>query len=81
MGLGAALIPGGNDALVLYAIPSLSPQAIPSYFAMTLGIASALMAMRFGLGIETRVECRGDICIAEATPRLSAFPRSAGLTS
>jgi uncharacterized membrane protein YedE/YeeE len=81
MGLGAALIPGGNDALVLYAIPSLSPQAIPSYLAMTLGIASALMAMRFVLGIETRVECRGDICIAEAAPRPSAFPQSARLTS
>jgi short-chain fatty acids transporter len=31
MGLGAALIPGGNDVLVLHGIPSLSPQAIPSY--------------------------------------------------
>jgi len=28
MGLGAALIPGGNDALVLYGIPSLSPHAM-----------------------------------------------------
>jgi len=81
MGLGAALIPGGNDALVLYGIPSLSPHAIPSYLAMTLGIASAQMAMRFGLGIETHVECRGDICIADAAPRPSAFPQSARLTS
>ena len=69
MGFGAALIPGGNDALVLYGIPSLSPHAIPSYLAMILGIALALMAMRFGLGIETRIECRGDVCITDAGPR------------
>jgi hypothetical protein len=69
MGLGVALIPGGNDALVLYGIPSLSPHAIPSYLAMILGIASTLMAMQFGLGIETRIECRGDLCIADAVPR------------
>jgi hypothetical protein len=81
MGLGAALIPGGNDALVLYGIPSLSPHAIPSYLSMTLGIASELIAMRFGLGIETHVECRGDICIADVAPRPPAFPQSARLTS
>jgi len=65
----SAVIPGGNDALVLYGIPSLSPHAIPSYLAMILGIALALMAMRFGLGIETRIECRGDVCITDAGPR------------
>jgi uncharacterized protein len=66
MGLGAALVPGGNDALVLYGIPSLSPHAVPSYLAMIVGVAAALLAMRFWLGIETRVECRGDICVIPA---------------
>ena len=30
MGLGVALTPGGNDALVLYGVPSLSPHALPA---------------------------------------------------
>lgn len=66
MGLGAALAPGGNDALILYGIPSLSPHAIPAYAAMVVGIALALIAMRRLFGIEMRVECRGDVCLANA---------------
>ena len=31
MGLGVALTPGGNDALVLYGVPSLSPHALPLF--------------------------------------------------
>ena len=34
MGLGVALTPGGNDALVLYGVPSLSPHALPAFLAM-----------------------------------------------
>jgi hypothetical protein len=37
-GSGLALTPGGNDALVLYGIPSLSPHALLAFFAMALGI-------------------------------------------
>jgi hypothetical protein len=37
-----ALTPGGNDALVLYGIPSLSPHALPAFLTMTLGIALGL---------------------------------------
>jgi uncharacterized protein len=70
MGLGAALAPGGNDALILYGIPSLSPHAIPAYLTMVIGIAAALIAMRAWFGVEMRVECRGDVCLADpATPR------------
>jgi len=61
MGLGVALAPGGNDSLVLYAIPTLSPHALPTYAALALGIAAGLLAIRWLLGIETRAECRGDL--------------------
>jgi hypothetical protein len=61
MGLGVALAPGGNDSLVLYAIPTLSPHALPTYAALALGIAAGLLAIRRLLGIEMRAECRGDL--------------------
>ena len=64
MGLGAALTPGGNDALILYGIPSLSPHALPTYAAMAVGIAVALIAMRRLFGVEMRVKCSGDVCVA-----------------
>jgi len=42
MGLGALLIPGGNDVLLLSAIPGGSPHAIPAYLCMLLGIGISL---------------------------------------
>jgi uncharacterized membrane protein YedE/YeeE len=75
MGMGVALTPGGNDALVLYGIPSLSPHALPAYLAMVIGIAAGLWSMRAGFGIETRVACRNDLyIIAEAPPAKSPAP-------
>lgn len=38
MGLGVALIPGGNDALLFEYIPGLSPHALPAYAGMIGGI-------------------------------------------
>lgn len=66
MGLGTALLPGGNDALILYGIPSLSPHALPSYAALALGIAAGLLMMRYLLGVETRAVCKNDLYINEA---------------
>src|SRR5205085_264470 len=65
MGAGVALTPGGNDALVLYGVPSLSPHAIPSLLAMGIGAAAALVLMRWVLGIETRVTCRNDLFVTD----------------
>jgi uncharacterized membrane protein YedE/YeeE len=65
MGLGVALIPGGNDALVLYGVPSLSPHALPAFLAMGIGVAAALILMRRVLGIETRASCRNDLFISD----------------
>jgi uncharacterized membrane protein YedE/YeeE len=69
MGLGTALLPGGNDALILYGIPSLSPHAIPSYMALALGIAAGLLLMRYMLGVHTRAVCRNDLYIAEESTK------------
>jgi uncharacterized protein len=61
MGLGVALTHGGNDSLVLYAIPTLSPHALPAYGALAVGVATGLLTIRLLLGIETRAECRNDL--------------------
>lgn len=68
MGLGTAMVPGGNDALILYGIPSLSPHAIPSYAALLAGALAGLLAMKHVGGIDTRVVCKDDIYLAEAQP-------------
>jgi len=68
MGMGVALTLGGNDALVLYGIPSLSPHALPAFLAMGIGIALGLWSMRAWLGIETRVACRHDLYVIDAAP-------------
>ena len=67
MGFGTALLPGGNDALVLYGIPSLSPHALPAYGALIVGIVVALLTMRALFGVEMRVACRNDYYIADAS--------------
>lgn len=67
MGLGTALLPGGNDALILYGIPTFSPHAIPAYAALVVGAIAGLATMaRFG--IEVRVSCRNDFYIAQYQP-------------
>ena len=64
MGFGTALLPGGNDALVLYGIPSLSPHALPAFVTMVIGIAAAVWSLRH-FGFEMRVTCRNDLYIAD----------------
>lgn len=68
MGLGTAMLPGGNDALILYGIPSFSPHALPSYAALALGTALGLLGMKYLLGVNPRVEIRDDIYRADAQP-------------
>ena len=71
MGLGCALLPGGNDALILYGIPGLSPHALPAYAALLLGIFVALLTMRAFFSVEMRVACRNDMYIADASADLA----------
>ncbi|MGD9923497.1 MAG: YeeE/YedE thiosulfate transporter family protein [Pseudorhodoplanes sp.] len=70
MGIGTALLPGGNDALILYGIPGLSPHALPAYAALLLGIFVALLTMRALFSVEMRVACRNDMYIADASADL-----------
>lgn len=62
MGVGTVLVPGGNDGLILFAIPLLSPHAIPAYAGIFGGILATFAIMRvFGRRIPP-VQCSGDIC-------------------
>jgi hypothetical protein len=65
MGLGAALTPGGNDVLVLYSLPSLSPHALPGYGALAIGVVIAILLMRAIFGIEMRAEVKNDIFVSD----------------
>lgn len=53
MGSGGALVPGGNDTLILVLIPTLSLQALTSYVALLAGIGSVLMIMRSVRSVRT----------------------------
>ena len=64
MGFGAALIPGSNEGLILFAIPSFSPHALPAYGGILLGILAALVMMRAAGRTLPPIICDGDICRA-----------------
>ena len=67
MGFGTALLPGGNDALVLYAFPTFSPHALPAYIALVGGALIGLAGLHRA-GVECRVVCRNDIYEAQCQP-------------
>jgi len=69
MGFGAALAPGGNDALVMYGVPSLSPYALPTYAALVAGVAGGLLILRAVAGFRPKVEFRNDVFIADSWTR------------
>lgn len=46
MGIGAAYVPGGNDALLLHGAPALSPHVLIAYPALLAGAGAALFAAR-----------------------------------
>ena len=60
MGIGAAMAPGGNDALLLYGIPMFSPHALPAFLAMLSAIAITLLLGKSIIGLSFRTNCRGD---------------------
>ena len=69
MGLGTAMLPGGNDALVLYGMPGFSPHAIPAYAALLIGAVIGVLALKHIGGLDTRVVCSNDIYRAEVQSR------------
>ncbi|ACI99267.1 hypothetical protein [Rhodospirillum centenum] len=46
MGGGAGLSYGGNDVLVLHALPSLATHALPAWLAVAAGAAAVLLPRR-----------------------------------
>ncbi len=64
MGLGAAMAPGGNDVLVLYAAPLFSPHALPALAAMVVGIFGGLAFMKALFRVEMRVSCKNDCYVS-----------------
>ena len=68
MGVGATLVPGGNDVLVLHTIPGGSPHALPAYGALLIGTAAGLIVIRALGGTAVRIECTGDICRTRPVP-------------
>jgi hypothetical protein len=61
MGFGIATVPGGNDGLLLDALPSLSPHAVPAFVALLLGIGLTQLIMRLFSPLP-RIDCSGDLC-------------------
>ncbi len=61
MGMGTAMLPGGNDALLLSGMPMLSLHALPSFAMMLATIAAILLiSKRFG-GPKISANCQSDI--------------------
>lgn len=62
MGFGAAMMPGGNDTLILYGVGFLSPHALPAFASILAGVAlTFVVAKRFG-GAPPTVHCSDDFC-------------------
>lgn len=62
MGIGGTLVPGGNDTLLLAAIPSFSAHAFAVFAALLAGVATTLAVMRWRMGAMAPVACSGDRC-------------------
>lgn len=68
MGAGAAMVPGGNDTLLLNALPTLAFQAVSAYLAMLLGIACALWLMQRSRVPMPRTQCTEAGCSEMPSP-------------
>jgi len=62
MGYGAAIVPGGNDVLILHGIPLLLPHAIMGFVAMLVGVMLVVLLIRGVTGLSMTVDCHGDLC-------------------
>lgn len=65
MGFGAMMVPGGNAILILQSMPQLSPQALPAFIAMMMGMAMAIRLNQAITGKRMHVNCGGDYCRAK----------------
>lgn len=69
MGFGTALAPGGNDALIMYGVPTLSPYALPTYLALAIGVAAGILLLRAAFGFRAKAEFRDDLFVADSWTR------------
>lgn len=74
MGLGAAMVPGGNDTLLLGGLPAFTSTAALAYLSLLLGIASGLALLRLARVPMPTFACDADGC-SDARPTAAA-PRS-----
>lgn len=66
MGMGAGLVPGGNDTLLLSSLPAFSASAAVAYLAMLAGIALMLVTRaRLGQPMHT-LQCSAARCVEMA---------------
>lgn len=69
MGMGAALVPGGNDTVLLGTLPTLTVAALCVYLAMLLGIAMVLGIARAVHLPMPGLACSASGCAEVAEPR------------
>ena len=67
MGAGAAMVPGGNDTVLLSGLPAMTDAAFGAYAFMLIGIASVLWAMKVARIPVSVISCTPSGC-AEAHP-------------
>ena len=72
MGMGAALVPGGNDTLLLGALPALTSTAALAYASLLVGIASGLMLLRLARVPMAPFTCDATGCSESPTPTSSS---------
>jgi len=65
MGFGAIMVPGGNGILILQSMPQFSPQALPAFIFMMIGMAIAIRLHQAVTGKRMHVNCGGDYCRAK----------------
>ena len=71
MGAGAAMVPGGNDTLLLNSLPTLTTRAAAAYLSMLAGIACVLWLMRRARLPMPTLDCTSDGCREAGPPPTS----------
>ena len=75
MGAGAAMVPGGNDTLLLGGLPTMTLAAFGTYLSMLLGIALVLWTMRLAHVPMPALTCSPSGCDEAGAARTTRSPR------
>jgi hypothetical protein len=76
MGLGAAMVPGGNDTLLLGGLPAFTGTAALAYLSLLLGIASGLVVLRLAHVPMPAFACDAGGCSESRPPAAAPVPPS-----